>query len=361
MLHGTPGAQVYALPWQFDVPAQPTTQVPPSQSFEQFARHAATESTPASCGASTPVSCAASTPLSTAASLPESWPASVPPSTAASADESAPESTPASWPTCPASFATSGRASVGDVASCGWPESLVDVAPSFDPESTAPLAAVEPPHPTAHPRPRATPRSCREEFLIMPPRYRRSRAPVETQSPPALRSAPHRLGASSKARALANPWTFSLLRRTIRPRSMRLRPYLATLTLVATALATSLALPALAAPKKPAPAAPKEDPAAIAHKQFLDAIKDGSAKYEAKDRRPPRSSRETRSATTTWAKRSSGTRTSRRPNRPGSTPRRSRTRGRRGSRRRSSSASQTSASARSGGTTRRLRGSSTAS
>ena len=64
---------------------------------------------------------------------------------------------------------------------------------------------------------------------------------------------------------------------------MRIRPYLATLTLVATALATSLALPALAAPKKPAPAAPKDDPAAIAHKQFLEAIKDGSAKYEAKD------------------------------------------------------------------------------
>jgi tetratricopeptide (TPR) repeat protein len=65
---------------------------------------------------------------------------------------------------------------------------------------------------------------------------------------------------------------------------MRLRPTLATLTLVASALATSLAPAALAAhPKKPAPAAPKDDPAVALHKQFLDAIKDGSAKYEAKD------------------------------------------------------------------------------
>jgi tetratricopeptide (TPR) repeat protein len=63
---------------------------------------------------------------------------------------------------------------------------------------------------------------------------------------------------------------------------MRLRTKLATLSLVAGALAASVALPALAAPPKKAAAA-KPDPAAATHKQFLDAIKDGSAKYVAKD------------------------------------------------------------------------------
>jgi len=69
---------------------------------------------------------------------------------------------------------------------------------------------------------------------------------------------------------------------------MRFRPLVA-LSLGAFACATSLVLPAVAAPPKKAPAAaeappkPKEDPAVAAHKQFLEATKDGSAKYIAKD------------------------------------------------------------------------------
>jgi hypothetical protein len=63
---------------------------------------------------------------------------------------------------------------------------------------------------------------------------------------------------------------------------MRLRLTLASVTLV---LAASAVAPALAAPPKKAPVAapPKEDPAKVTHKLFLDAIKDGSDKYEAKD------------------------------------------------------------------------------
>jgi len=73
----------------------------------------------------------------------------------------------------------------------------------------------------------------------------------------------------------------------MRRRSMRVRTKLATLSLVAGAFAASVAAPALAAPPKKAPAAapakPTEDAAVATHKQFLDAIKDGSAKYVSKD------------------------------------------------------------------------------
>ncbi len=67
---------------------------------------------------------------------------------------------------------------------------------------------------------------------------------------------------------------------------MRISSRLALSSLVAAALALQTSLPATAAPPKKAPAAPakpKEDPAAIAHKKFLDTIKEGTDKYIAKD------------------------------------------------------------------------------
>jgi TolA-binding protein len=50
---------------------------------------------------------------------------------------------------------------------------------------------------------------------------------------------------------------------------------------VAIAFAT-IAAPSIAAPPKKA-AAPKDDPAAIAHKQYMDTVKEGTDKYIAKD------------------------------------------------------------------------------
>lgn len=67
---------------------------------------------------------------------------------------------------------------------------------------------------------------------------------------------------------------------------MRPRTKLGLSVLAATALFAGLAVPALAVPPKKAPGAaakPKDDAAAVAHKQFLDAVKDGSAKYVSKD------------------------------------------------------------------------------
>ena len=61
---------------------------------------------------------------------------------------------------------------------------------------------------------------------------------------------------------------------------------LALLPVATVALGAFAALPAGAAPPRKAPVAatkPKEDPAAVAHKQFVDAIKDGGDKYASKD------------------------------------------------------------------------------
>jgi tetratricopeptide (TPR) repeat protein len=67
---------------------------------------------------------------------------------------------------------------------------------------------------------------------------------------------------------------------------MRPRTKLGLFSLLSLAAVALAAVPALAVPPKKAPPAaakPKEDPEAATHKQFLEAIKDGSAKYTSKD------------------------------------------------------------------------------
>jgi tetratricopeptide (TPR) repeat protein len=67
---------------------------------------------------------------------------------------------------------------------------------------------------------------------------------------------------------------------------MRSRPLPALLSVSALAFALAAShVVAGAPPKKPPPAAakPKEDPVAIAHKAYVDTIKDGTDKYVAKD------------------------------------------------------------------------------